>query len=307
MVLIIGATSFLGPPVISGLIRAGYRIRCMLRTGSNREKLVRSAGGSICDGAGGDISFCSGNLLSPDSMISLLRDASAVVYMVDMAKTGLLENFLRAVSRTDLKRVVFISSTTVLTPLKSTIKESKIKSEELVKKTDLDYTILRPSMIYGSGDDPNFSRMIQFIKKRGFFITFGNGKNLIQPVHIGDVAGAVTGVLENIKTFKKTYNLAGLEPITYNEMLDIMQKKTGINFRVIRIPAGPGRFLVSVYSRFTRHPSLTADQVDRMGIDKAYDWSKAKDDFGFSPVSFEEGLEKLIHMINANESPAGKQ
>ena len=282
MILLIGATSFLGPPVLAALLGDGRRVDCMLRTSSSKEDLAQTA-----KKAGGEFFFSIGDLLSPDPIIDSPGSATAAVYMVDLANTALLENFLSAARRTGLKRVIFISSTTVLIPLESKVKSSKLQSEDLIKKSNLDYTILRPSMIYGAADDPNFSRMLKFIKKRGFFMTFGSGKNLIQPVYIGDVASAVAKVLDNRTTFKKIYNLAGLEPLKYNEMLDIIRSKTNINFKVIRFPAGLGKALISIYARFSRNPSLTPGQIDRMGIDKAYSCQQAKDDFSFSPISFE--------------------
>ena len=66
-------------------------------------------------------------------------------------------------------------------------------------------------MIYGSEDDRNYSKMLDFIKKHGFFVMFGNGENLIQPVFIEDVASAVAAVIENNRTFKKIYTLCGKE------------------------------------------------------------------------------------------------
>ncbi|TET48183.1 MAG: NAD-dependent epimerase/dehydratase family protein [Actinomycetota bacterium] len=289
MVLLIGATSFLGPPILAVLLGDVRRVGCLLRAGSSRENLVKTA-----KDAGKEISIVSGDLLSPDSMIDPLGSATAAVYMVDLVNTALLENFLSAAQHTGLKRVVFISSTTVLIPLESKVKSGKLQSEDLIKKSNLDYTILRPSMIYGVADDPSFSRMLKFIKKRNFFVTFGSGKNLIQPVYIDDVADAVAKVLDNRTTFKKAYDLAGLEPLKYNEMLDIIRGKINTNFKIIRFPAGLSKALISIYARLSRNPSLTPGQIDRMGIDKAYSYQQAKDDFGFSPVSFEDGIEKLV-------------
>lgn len=292
MILLIGATSFLGPPVLAVLLGEGHRVGCLLRPGSNGKDLAETA-----KDAGKEISFASGDLLSTDSMIDALDSAASAVYMVDLSNTVLLENFLFAARRTGLKRVVFISSTTIHTPLESKVRSSKLQSEDLIKKSNLDYTILRPSMIYGVPDDPNFSRMLKFIKKRGFFVVFGSGKNLIQPVYAGDIAVAVAKVLDNRATFKKSYDLAGLEPLKYNEMLDIVKRRTNINFKIIRLPALPSKALISIYARLSRNPSLTPGQIDRMGVDKAYSYKQAKNDFGFSPVSFEDGIEKLISRL----------
>ncbi|MES0342023.1 MAG: NAD(P)H-binding protein, partial [Candidatus Humimicrobiaceae bacterium] len=153
MILLIGATSFLGPSVLGRLLDSGQDIKCLTRTGKHSDDLAR-----LILNSGGKASYTSGNLLSPDSMMDALSGISSIVYMVDLVKTDLLENFLSAVSRSRAKRVVFISSTTVLLPSRSDVKDSKLRSEELIKKSGLDYTILRPTMIYGVSGDPNFSK-----------------------------------------------------------------------------------------------------------------------------------------------------
>jgi len=294
MVLLIGATGFLGPEVLKALLVKNYKVNCLVRPSSSRTALL-----GIAKSAGKNIDFSTGTLESGDSIITAIKKAKSVIYIVDLEYTHLLETFLKTAARAGLKRIIFISSTTVLIPLKSRIKSQKIKSENLIKKSGLDYTILRPSMIYGSEDDPNFSKMIKFIKDKGFFMTFGSGNNLIQPIYIEDVAGSVSSIINNKKTYKKTYNIAGKEPLKYNGMLGIVREKLKKRFRVVKLPLILSKLLISLYAGVSRNPLLTTDQIARMGVDKAYSYQKAREDFGFSPVSFEKGIEKLIKKLEA--------
>lgn len=289
MVLLIGATGFLGPHVLEKLLEDGFEVTCLVRTSANVSKLEETAAT-----AGMKAALATGTLQSSDSIISPLKKADSAVYMVDLEHTDLLKNFLDAARRAGLKRAAFISSTTVLVPLGSTVKERKLRSEELIKKSGLDYTILRPSMIYGSKNDGNFSKMIEFIKKRGFFVTFGSGDNLIQPVYIKDVAKAIASVIDNKRTYGRIYNIAGREPIKYSRMLEIVKSRLNRQFKVIRIPIGIAGFFVSIYAAISRNPSLMPDQIERMGIDKAYSYREAARDFNFSPVDFEDGIKRLI-------------
>lgn len=289
MVLLIGAAGFLGPPVLKKLLENNYDINCLVRTDSDRSRLLDAA-----RSAGKKITFSTGNLQSGDSIISAIKKAKSAVYMVDLKYTHLLETFLHTIKLAGLKRVVFISSTTVLIPLECMVKKQKIYSENLIKNSGLDYTILRPSMIYGCPDDTNFSKMIRFIKKKGFFITFGSGNNLIQPIYIEDVADSIVSILDNKKTYQKIYNIAGKDPLKYNDMLDIVKSKLKKQFKVIKLPIKLSKLLISIYAKISKNPSLTPDQVERMAINKSYPYDKAREDFNFSPTSFEDGIEKLI-------------
>jgi len=293
MVLLLGATGFLGPPVIKKLLETGYEVNCLVRTDSDRSGLL-----DIAKAAGNKVLFSSGTLQSPDSIISAIKKADSVIYMVDLEHTYLLENFLSAARLSGIKRVIFISSTTVLIPQKSRVKNQKINSEKLITSSGLDYTILRPTMIYGSKDDNNFSKMIRFIKKRGFFVIFGNGNNLIQPIFIEDVADSISRIIDTKKTCGKIYDIAGKDSLKYKDMLDIVRSKLKKHFRIIRLPLKFSRFLISIYAKISGNPSLTPGQIERMGIDKVYSYHEAAADFGFSPLSFEDGIEKLIKELD---------
>lgn len=293
MILLIGATSFLGPPVLEGLLKKDYEVSCFLRPGSNSGNLVK-----VASSVGKNITLTSGDVEDQESARDLFKDQEAAVYMVDLVNTSILQDFLKTVKGTGLKRIIFISSTTVHIPLDSPVKENKLMSEKHIMQSGLDYTILRPSMIYGVPDDPNFSRMLKFIKKRGFFITFGSGENLIQPVYIEDIADSVAKVIKKDITVRKAYDLPGKSPLKYNEMLEIVKEGIGRNFNIIRLPVGPSRTLVKIYANLSKKPSLTPGQIDRMGVDKSYDYSEAKKDFGYSPTSFRNGIKKLIEKLD---------
>ncbi len=292
MILLIGATGFLGRHTFKMLIKGGAAFRCLVRHNSGAsatEHLKR-----ISRAAKKEAAFVPGDLLSEDSVYASLEAVDTVIYLVRLEYGDLLKNFLSAAKRRGVKRVVFISSTTVLVPVDTEIKKAKIASEEMIKRCGLDYTILRPSMIYGGEGDNNFSKMVSFIEKRGFFLTFGKGANQIQPVYVCDVAKAILDVLDNPRTYAKTYEISGAEPLRYRDMLAIVRAKMKKDFKTIRLPIALSEAALFLLNRIVRNPLLNPDQVNRMRYDKVYDHSQAKEDFAYAPITFEEGIEKLI-------------
>ncbi|MGM0365800.1 MAG: NAD-dependent epimerase/dehydratase family protein [Actinomycetota bacterium] len=292
MIVLIGATSFIGPAVLEKLLQKNYQVKCFIKSGEDRFRPAEAA-----KKEGKEITIATGNLNSADSIYSSVKGAEAIVYLTDLKRTYYVKNTLSAASRANIGRLVFLSSTTVLVPMESQVKKDKIASEEMIKKTGTDYTILRASMIYGSEDDTNFSRMIRFIKEKGYFYLFGNGDNLIQPVYIEDVAGALAEAIGNKNTYRKTYELAGKEPIKYSQMLDTVKQKMGLDFKVRKVPLGLARLGVALYSKLSRNPRLTPDQIERLKYDKAYSYEEAATDLGFSPLGFEEGIERLVKKL----------
>ncbi len=289
MIYLAGATSFLGSKILEKLIADNKKVRCLSRSIQARHKLEK-----IQQKYPGNIEITGGDLLSADSLVYGLKNVDKAIYVVRLEYHRYVKNFIEAAIKCDLRRVVFISSTTVLLPTELKVKEEKLLSEKNIKNSGLDYTILRPSMIYGGDGDNNFSKMLSFIKRKRFFVVFGSGENMIQPVYVGDIASAALAVLENENTVKKIYELAGKYPLKYNEMLKIVREKLRFPFRTIRLPLEMSKFAVSIYKQIVKKADLDTDQIDRMKIDKVYPYSNAANDFGYSPLSFEEGIEKEI-------------
>ncbi len=343
---IIGATSFIGPPVLEKILSAPPGqddiITCLVRTGTEKEKLAKLQDLALAHNR--IINFVTGNLFSSDSIYNCMKEAGGIdrhdnlgsnsrpgnaactdnngfsdiadrsdctespclpdclVYLVDLKNTPFIKNLLSAISKTGIKRAVFVSSTSVLVPFEYEMKKAKLESESLIEdfgsRVGFDYTILRPTMIYGCEDDRNYSKMLNFIKKRDFFVMFGNGVNLIQPVFIEDVAGAVAAVIRNSRTFNKIYTLCGKEPIKYKDMLLIVKSLVKKPFKVIRLPLLGSKLLVAAYSKIFPKSNLKPDMIERMQVDKAYSYEPARVDFGFSPIAFRQGIEVLIRKMD---------
>lgn len=80
-------------------------------------------------------------------------------------------------------------------------------------------------------------------------------------------------------------------------MLKIVRNKTKKQFITIKLSISLRKFLVSTYSKISKNPALTPDQIERMRIDKSYSYKQAEADFNFSPTSFENSIEKLVEKI----------
>jgi len=308
--LIIGATSFIGPYVLEKILPAfpGQEdiVTCLVRTGADKEKLAKLEDLALSHSR--KINFITGNLFSSDSIYNCIKEMGrtdlpdCLVYLVDLKNTPFIINLLSAVSKTGIRRAVFVSSTSVFVPFESEVKKAKLQSENLIRDfaghDGFDYTILRPTMIYGCSDDRNYSKMLNFIKKRGFFVMFGNGLNLIQPVFIEDVAGAVAAVIRSNNTFNKIYTLCGKEPIKYRDMLLTVKSLVRNPFKIIRLPLLACKLLVAAYSKIFPKSNLKPDMIERMQVDKAYSYETAQKDFGFSPIPFRQGIEVLIRKMD---------
>ena len=135
------------------------------------------------------------------------------------------------------------------------------------------------------------SKLIKYIDKFRFFPVFGNGANLLQPIYAKDVADAVYAILQNKEyVVNKSYNIAGKYPITYNELLKTVARVMQRNVTLIHLPYNISYLVIKFLNAIINNIPISTEQIMRMNEDKAYDYTESINDFGFSPVSFDEGI-----------------
>jgi uncharacterized protein YbjT (DUF2867 family) len=276
MILVTGATGHTGSYLVRRLVESGRQVRCLVRTPGhdgylpqNGEEIVR------------------GDFSSPETIRASLDHADA---LVNVAHIRFAHALIPLCKETGVRRALFMSSTRRYTRYPCTSATEVIEGEEAVRKSGLDYTILRPSMIYGGPRDNNMTKLVSQLRSRRIFPLFGNGKNLIQPVFVLDLVDALIHCLEHPDTIGREYILAGPLPMTYRQCLDIIARQLNKKPLFIPVPLGLCVFAARLYEKMTNKPRVTAEQVQRFGEDKAFDIEPAKREIGFAPRSFEEGI-----------------
>ena len=107
-----------------------------------------------------------------------------------------------------------------------------------------------------------------------------------------DVAAAVLGCLKADVTIGKSYNIAGKHALTYNEVIDTIAKAMNKRIWKLHIPSKPIVSLLGLFERMQIPFPIKAEQVLRLNENKDFSYAEAQADFGFSPISFDEGIKK---------------
>ena len=97
--------------------------------------------------------------------------------------------------------IIIVKYGVIFTKLNSISKDLRIKAEQTIIASELDWTILRPTMIFGTPADRNIIRLIKWIRKYPIIPIFGNGNSLQMPVYVNDLAWSIVKVSEIPKTF----------------------------------------------------------------------------------------------------------
>lgn len=194
----------------------------------------------------------------------------------------------------------------------STSRFQKVNSEDekelnLVKRmTDAENTInaskqntiiIRPTMLYGIDKDKNVLKLIKIMSKFGVFPVIGKGIGMKQPVHVYDVADAVITSMYKENLIKNEYNIPGKEPIEYNDMLKAIKKALNKSVFIFHIPLWFARFGFYVYKKLNPKTIVNIAMVNRVNKSFTFDYEAAKKDFGYSPMTFEDGVRIQVEYL----------
>jgi nucleoside-diphosphate-sugar epimerase len=289
-VVVTGGTGFTGSYLIPLLIAQGHAVRCFVRDSSDRSVLP-AIGTEWVEGDLADIE-------------SLKRAFSGMDGLVNVASIGFghAPNIVKAALETEVERAVFVSTTAIYTTLDVASKRIRLSAEDEIRQSRLAYTIVRPTMIYGSSRDRNMCRLIRYLSRYRVIPIFGNGKYLQQPVYVKDVAKALVEALSAEKTVGKAYNIAGARPVTYNEIIDTISSLMGRKIQKMPLPASPFVRGLHIAERIGLGLPVKAEQILRLNEDKVFDFSEAAKDFGYSSRSFEEGIRLELEEMGIGHS-----
>jgi nucleoside-diphosphate-sugar epimerase len=267
------------------LLQNGFEVRCLTRPSSDRAPLSTLT-----------VEWVTGDLSDAESLTAALRGMDALVNIASLG-FGHADSILGSMKEAGVKRGIFVSTTAIFTQLNAGSKSIRLAAEEAIHASGLDYTILRPTMIYGSNRDRNMWRLIRLLRITPVMPIFGDGESLQQPIFVDDVAQAVLLALKTNDTIGRSYNIAGKEPLTYNQVIDTVASALGKRVWKLHLPYMPIVRVLQFTERIGLRLPIKAEQVLRLNEDKSFSYEEAKRDFGFNPRSFAEGIQTEISTI----------
>lgn len=201
-------------------------------------------------------------------------------------------NLVRIAEKCKAKRFFYIS-TQAIGKEGGAYSHSKQLAEDSIKKTTLDWTIIRPSEIYGEKIKSSIDSMVKLIKSLPIIPVIGNGKCTFNPLCIRDFTDFIYKLVQDDgnKAVHKTYTVTGPKKFNYIELIDSICSPIGKKKRTLFIPIIAIKALIYI-SSFLRIMELVPDQLPRLTMDKKHDITAAIRDYDFKPTSYLQFLNK---------------
>ncbi len=285
-VLVTGATGFTGAFVVRALLERGCRVGAFVRESSDTREL--EALGVTCH---------AGDLSRPETLEAALAGYDALANVASLG-FGHADGIVRAAEASSVGRAVFVSTTAIFTTLPAPSKVVRTAAEDTIRASDLAYTIVRPTMIYGTPGDRNVSRLMRLVGRFPFVVVPGAGRNLLQPVHVADVAYAVAEAVLRPVAAGRCYDVSGAAPVTFNAFLITVGRAVGRHVNRLHLPLGLARLAARTTKPILGRRGISEEQVLRLNEDKAFSHAEAARDLDYAPRGLVEGLRDLAVLLD---------
>jgi len=299
-VLLTGATGYIGKRILPILIDRGYHLICCVR---DKNKFY------VADSIKGKIQVIEIDLTKKETLNVIPQDIDFAYYLVHSMSTsknyGELEkqsaiNFRCALNKTNVKQVIYLSGIVNSDTLSKHLSSRKNVEIEL-SKGNYALTTLRAGIIIGSGS-ASFEIIRDLVEKLPIMIAPKWLKTKCQPIGISDVIEFLTGVLENVSTYNKSYDIGGDEILTYKEMLLKFAEIRGLRRIIWTVPVMTPK-LSSYWLYFITSTSykLAISLVDSMKIEVIAKNDDIKKLLQIKPLTYKECIQRAFNKIEQNE------
>jgi nucleoside-diphosphate-sugar epimerase len=198
------------------------------------------------------------------------------------------KNLIAACKKNNVRRFIFVSSAAA-SEEGGDYGVSKLRCEELVQKSGLDWVILRPSEVYGVNMEEGIGKLIAWVKKFPIIPVIGDGSYFLSPVSVNDVVQVMVEILRDDSVKKETLDLCGPEKMTMNELIDRIAQTQKVQIKKIFLPIWFVRVVIGVLSIFKSSLAFS-DQIPRLLFRKDQSIDKTQAIVSYNPRKIEEGL-----------------
>ncbi len=296
-VALFGGTGFVGSYILAELLREGYNPRLLVRNES-LSKVIEP-----CKVVNGDIE-------NENAVVKTIDGADVVIYNIGIIREFPNKNItfkklhyeglthcIDIAQRVGVKRFILMSANGVKS--KGTgYQQTKLQGEEALIKSGLDWTIFRPSLIFGSPklyNQPEFciqlrDDMLSLPFPAPLFyegiLPFQAGTFSMSPIHVENIAEFFVRSITKEDSFKKIYHLGGSDIITWKKIIHYIASASGKLTWKMPAPVIVPKLIAQLLEHFEWFP-VTRDQLTMLlegnTVEKQY-----FSDFNIKPIKFEK-------------------
>jgi NADH dehydrogenase len=282
-IAVIGATGFVGSHLVPYLTARGHRVRAVSRSGRRLAEWGESVinlVGDVETGAG-----LGAAMVGADAVVQLTaipRETGGRSF--EQVNVHGVARVLDSARQAGVRRFVHLSALGVTDDPKLRFLSSKWRGEALVRESQLDWVVLRPSLLFGEG--VGFFTLIKTTLtwwSPGIVAIPGDGRTRFQPLSVDDLAIAIERSLTDAQRAGSVYELGGPQYLTYADIVDRVMAATGKRRLKLNMPIPLIGALTAVTDRLLPIFPVSHDQIGSLSQPNFTDLDAFERAFGKSP------------------------
>lgn len=294
MILVTGATGFVGRTLVRQLTATGHEVRVLLRPSPRSPRLPKGVPVEVAVVSLNDESGVRAALRGVDHIYHLASAAGqgrrGSLLTTDIEGTRMLAN---VAANANIKRMIFLSHLGADRASAFPIHKSKGIAEEHIRKSGVPHTIIRSSIVFGPEDGftTTFSNVIKY--SPGILPIPSDGRALMQPLWIEDLVACLIWSLENPEAINQTYEIGGSEYFTLRQVYETIMGITNRRRLIMSLPAPYVRALLVFLDYMTPYFEASTYWLDYVAVNRTCPVDNLPRIFGLMPARFAYRLQYL--------------
>ena len=292
MIFVTGATGFIGRHLVKQLSDAGVSVRAFVRDGSKTSRVelpgVKVVRGDVL--REGTLEYGMDGCKAVVHLVGVIRETKTFTFQ--QAHVESTKNALDAAKRRGLKRFVYVSALGAKQGAKTKYFRTKWQAEELVRGSGLDWTIVRPSVVYGKHGE-FFDSLLKLVRAPLTpIIKPGMNSGLLQPIYVDDLAAVLAKIATDSegKTFGKEIECGGPSRMTTEAMLEVVALMSRHKLRKVSVPLSLAKLMMGTGKILGIKTPVTNEQLQMLRENNVCNDKVLKVEFGITPRTFQEGV-----------------
>ena len=308
-IFVTGANGFVGSHLVPAAIDAGHHVLALVRDDAGAEEVSRR----LTPVQQASVETRRGDVTAPDTLPQAIAGADAVLHLAALPRdwdggaslrlvnTEGTRNVIAAAKAAGVRRFVHLGGLGLVDEPQLHFGSSKAKGMALVRESGLDWTILKPSILFGPGDG-FFNILAGLVRlSPGIVPITGKGDARFQPLAIDDLARATVIAFADPGTIGREYELGGPRYWTYREIMEEVLRGMGKRRLLLPMPVAVIRLVAGAAEAIRLPFPVATDQLRQLKYDNVGALDGVRAGFGFEPRSMEGGLTYLRKKVRDQE------